>query len=134
MYVFDMQTKCKHCFDSFKRWSCIFIVKNNGFYIETANTVLMLSTRQASADDMSKSNKICKKCQHFGISCPYLESSWEMHSNKYQHAWYWFSKSWNSCSNFRNERKQTRFCSVKPMPRVLSVKYENIGHYVLVVW
>ena len=46
-----------------------------------------------------------------------------MHSNKYQHASYWFSNSWNNLWNVRNLRKQTQFCSVKPIaPRGLSVK------------
>ena len=31
----------------------------------------------------------------YWISLLYLESPWKLHSNKYKHAWYWFSKSWN---------------------------------------
>ena len=58
-----------------------------------------------------------KKCQNCRISLKYLESPWEMHSNKYKHVCYWFNNdSWNSFYNFRNFRKQTQFCSVKPTP------------------
>ena len=58
----------------------------------------------------------CKIFQKCGISWPYLESPWKMHSNKYQHAKYWFSNSWNNLWNFRIFRKRKQFCSVKPMP------------------
>ena len=67
-------------------------------------------------------NKFCKKCQNCWISSSYSESAREMHSNKYQHAWYWFSNSWNNLWNVRILRKQTQFCSVKPMPCVVSVE------------
>ena len=46
----------------------------------------------------------------------YLEPQWKMHSKESKRAWYWFINSWNSRWNFRNVRKQTNFCSVKPSP------------------
>ena len=57
---------------------------------EQKKLMLILSTRQASADDWSKCNKFCKKHQNCGISWTYLERQWKMHSDKYKHAWYWF--------------------------------------------
>ena len=61
-------------------------------------------------------NKICKKCRNCGISWPYLIPQWKIYSDKYKHAWYWLINSWNSCWNFREVRKQTDCCSVKPSP------------------
>ena len=43
---------------------------------------------------------ISKNSKSF-ISLQYLESSWKTHSNKYKHAWYWFSNSWNRLLNLR---------------------------------
>ena len=58
-------------------------------------TNLILCMRQAWADDSSKMSQNCQKCQNCGISWQYLASSWEIHSNKYKHAWFWFIDSWN---------------------------------------
>ena len=76
----------------------------------------------------SKMSQTCQKChkmftkfskmsQNCGISWQYLESPWEMHSNKYKHVLYWFiiiceihvriTEIWESKTDFR---------SVKPMP------------------
>ena len=39
--------------------------------------------------------KFGKKCQQFQTSWIYLESPWEMHSDRYKHARYWLIDSWN---------------------------------------
>ena len=42
-----------------------------------------------------------------------------MHSNKYKHAWYWFSNSWNSLWNFNNFRAGKKIvCNGYTMVRV----------------
>ena len=69
-----------------------------------------------------KFNKFCKKCQNCGISWPYLESPWEIHSTEYKHAWYWFSNSWNNLGNVRILGKTNTILFSKPIPRVVSVK------------
>ena len=57
---------------------------------------LSVTMRQAWADDMSKnSQNIIQKYQNVVISWPYLESPWNMHSNKYKHAWFGLINSWN---------------------------------------
>ena len=52
-----------------------------------------------------KFNKFGKKCLNCGISWPYFESLWEMHWNKYKHAWYRFINSWNSRFKFQKCEK-----------------------------
>ena len=52
---------------------------------------------------------IVKKYKHSGIWWLYLVSPWKMHSNKYKHAWYWFSKLWNSLGRFIILREQKHF-------------------------
>ena len=48
----------------------------------------VLSTPEAIADDRQKSNFVfILKCLNLGIS------PWEMHSNKYKHAWHWLINS-----------------------------------------
>ena len=59
--------------------------------------ILMLIMRRAWADDSSKMSQKCQKCQNCGISWQDLESPWEMHWNKYKHAWYWFINLWSTC-------------------------------------
>ena len=44
---------------------------------------------------------VFNKWPHYGISWPYLESPWKMHSKEYKHAWYWFINSWNRRYNVR---------------------------------
>ena len=57
-----------------------------------------LTTRQTWADD--RFHKCFTKCQNWGISWLYLESPWEMNSNKYNYVWYWFINSWNTRKTF----------------------------------
>ena len=66
------------------------------------------------AGESRRQFKNVTKLSKMSTSWQYSESPWEIHSNKYKHARYWFSNSWNSRWNFRNVRKQTDFCSVKP--------------------
>ena len=57
---------------------------------------LTFTTQQgASRRQVKNVTKIVKMFPNYWISTLYLESAWEMHSNKYQHAFYWFSKSWD---------------------------------------
>ena len=69
--------------------------------------------------------KFVKKCRNCEISCPYLKPQRKMYSDKYKQAWYWFINSWNSRWNFRNVSKLKLFCSLKPMPSVVSVNHIN---------
>ena len=54
-----------------------------------------------------KVHKILQKIQNNQFSWLYLESSWEMNSNKYKHAWCWLRNVWNF-KNFETQKK--RFC------------------------
>ena len=107
-YVFE---KSVHCSIQGRNvfWQKILI----GLFIRLIN---VFHAAGECTDDRSNMSQNLKKCQNVEISWAYLKSPWEMHSNKYTHAWYWFINSWNSCSNFRFVRKQTQFCSVKLMP------------------
>ena len=67
-----------------------------------------LSTWQAWADDDKKN---VQKCQHSGNWWLYLESPWEMHSNKYKHACY----RYRNLLTFKNFWEQNDFVwMVKP--------------------
>ena len=58
---------------------------------------LTLTWRMQTTDPKidHKFHNVFQKIQINWISLPYLESPQKMHSNKYKHAWYRFSKSWN---------------------------------------
>ena len=43
------------------------------------------------------------------MSMQYLDWSWEMHSNKYKHAQYWFSHSWDDKA-FTRQQCRRHFC------------------------
>ena len=76
----------------------------------------MLSTRQASADDKQNISQKFKKCHNFGISWSYLESPWEMHSNKYKYDWH--------CNGSLIREIDINIWG-KPMLRLVSVKQET---------
>ena len=62
--------------------------------------VLMLSTRQAWADDRSKNDT---KFSIYWMSLLYFESQWKMHTYKYKHARYRFINSLNKSEKlFKN--------------------------------
>ena len=87
---------------------------------------LPLTTWQAWENDKLKTNHNCFICQNSGIESLYLESPWEMHSNKYKHAWYWFI----NVVNFENFEKQKRFCmKSETNGRVQSIKNHNTMSY-----
>ena len=49
-------------------------------------------------------NFVLKKWQNSGIWWLYLESPWEMHSNKYKHAWYCFRHFCEMLRSLRNKK------------------------------
>ena len=84
-------------------------------------TNLTLIMRQALADDSHKMSQNGQKWPLFGISWPYLESPWEIHSNEYKHVWFWFIPSWNRRWNFEKIENANRLLLRKSNARVLSV-------------
>ena len=52
------------------------------------------AVRQFGRHEQTMSQNV-QKCQNYRIWWVYLESPWEMHLNKYKHAWYWFRNLWN---------------------------------------
>ena len=68
---------------------------------------------------MSKTlTKLERKCHNLWIWWPFLESPWEMHSDKYKYGKYWFGNLWNF-ENF--EKTKTILHSKTKNGRVLSV-------------
>ena len=85
-----------------------------------------VSTQQAWADDKSKISQNCKNYQHFAIWWVYLDSPWEMHSNKYKHAWYWF----RNLLDLKNFEKQNNFVwMVKTMAACKVLKQDRFARF-----
>ena len=66
--------------------------------------------------------KMSKKCQTCSMSLPYLESSWEIYSFKYKHAWYWFSISWDRHIKRYGELKWCAYRKLMAAHRVINLR------------
>ena len=67
---------------------------------------------------------LVKKCQNCRISWPYLEPPWEIHWNKYKHAFYLFTNSLNN--PFQKCEKSNTILLSKINARVVSVKMKTV--------
>ena len=85
------------------------IYSNRKLYSEGGVTIYNEYSLRGRRVQTTKITEFCKKCQHSGISWPYLKPAWEIHLNKYKHSWYWFINSWNSPANFRNGESKHNF-------------------------
>ena len=92
----------KACIDLFgakilaEAWTLTLLGAGIGIAVGPTVAGKMLSTQQASADDRSTNLQMLYKMSTFWNFMTFFKSPWEMHSNKYQHAWYWFRTLWNS--------------------------------------
>ena len=105
-----MQTKVLHHFYFNALVSCsltLLLIDSANYHIPKvpSHQVNNFHAADVSRRQVQKCHKICQKCQDFWTSLLYLESPWEMHSNKYKHAWYWFKNVWN----FEHFEKQNDF-------------------------
>ena len=84
--------------------------------------VITLTMRQAWADDRYQTILQNQKITTFGISWPYLESLWEMHSKESKHAWYPFI---NLTLKFQKFEEPNRLLLSINDARILSVNSEG---------